>query len=83
MVSGRRIPIMSIDELEAEALKLGTCRAGATCREAAGKPRGASDEENARLWADEAQRRDEAWEASGDAGHPAAEVFREARARLK
>ena len=42
-----------------------------------------SDEENARLWAEEAQRRDEAWEASGSPGHKAADVFREARARLK
>jgi hypothetical protein len=41
-----------------------------------------SDAENARLWAEEAQRRDDAWDAGGG-GHAAKDVFRDARARLK
>ena len=39
--------------------------------------------ENARLWAEEAERRDRAWDADPAIGIPAAEVFRDARARLK
>jgi hypothetical protein len=42
-----------------------------------------SDEENARLWAEEAQRRDQAWDADPAEGRPVADVFRDARARLK
>jgi hypothetical protein len=42
-----------------------------------------SDEENARLWAEEAQRRDQAWDADPEEGRPAADVFRDAQARLK
>jgi hypothetical protein len=42
-----------------------------------------TDDENLRLWAEEAERRDEAWEASGQTGHQATEMFREARARFK
>ena len=42
-----------------------------------------SDEENARLWAEEAQRRDQAWEADPAMGRPATDVFRDARARLR
>jgi len=41
------------------------------------------DEENARVWAEEAQRRDQAWDANPKAGRPAADVFRNARTRLE
>ena len=74
---------MTIDEVAAEALRL---EPGARAR-LAGKLLESletlSEEENARLWAEEAQRRDEAWRASGDPGRPVGEVFRDARARLR
>ena len=74
---------MSIDELEAEALKLAPSARARLAERLLESLETLSDEENARLWAEEAQRRDEAWEASGSPGHAAADVFREARARLK
>ena len=40
------------------------------------------DEENNRLWIDEAERRSEAWDAKGEAGRPAVDVLRAARARF-
>ena len=74
---------MSIDELEAEALKLAPAARARLAEKLLESLEALSDEENARLWADEAQRRDEAWDASGRPGNPATDVFREARARLK
>ncbi len=74
---------MSIDELEAEALKLAPAARARLAEKLLESLETLSDEENARLWAEEAQRRDKAWEASGSSGHAAADVFREARARLK
>jgi len=74
---------MSIDELEAEALKLAPAARARFAERLLASLETLSDEENARLWAEEAQQRDEAWESSGAPGNAAADVFREARARLK
>jgi hypothetical protein len=74
---------MSIDELEAEALKLAPAARARLAEKLLESLETLSDEENAQLWAEEAQRRDEAWYASGSSGHVADDVFREARARLK
>ena len=74
---------MSIDELEAEALKLPPAARARLAERLLESLETLSDEENARLWAEEAQRRDQAWDASGSSGHAADDVFREARARLK
>jgi tRNA A37 N6-isopentenylltransferase MiaA len=41
-----------------------------------------SPQENARIWAEEAQRRSDALESGRLSGRPADEVFREARARI-
>jgi hypothetical protein len=41
-----------------------------------------SPEENARIWAEEAQRRADALEAGTLSSRPADDVFREARARI-
>ena len=41
-----------------------------------------SDAENAKLWAEEAQRRDAEMDGNPDLGRPADEVFRDARSRL-
>ena len=74
---------MSIDELEAEALKLPPAARARLAEKLLESLETLSDEENARLWAEEAQRRDDAWDASAGSGHAADHVFREARARLK
>jgi hypothetical protein len=74
---------MSIDEIEAEALKLAPAARARLAERLLESLETLSDEENARLWAEEAQRRDDAWESGGTSGHAAGEVFREARARLK
>ena len=73
---------MGIDEFEAEALKLTPTARARLAAKLLESLEALSDEENLRLWAEEAQRRDKAWEATGAAGHPAEEVFRDARSRL-
>jgi hypothetical protein len=73
---------MSIDELESEALKLEPKSRARLAEKLLASLDDLSEEENARLWAEEASRRNAAWdEAAGD-GQPADEVFREVRARL-
>jgi Putative addiction module component len=74
---------MNLDEVEAQALKLDASARARLATKLLASLEVLTDDENLRLWAEEAERRDSAWEASGQAGHPAAEVFREARARLK
>jgi len=74
---------MGIDELEAEALKLAPTARARLAERLLESLEALSDDENARLWAEEAQRRDEAWDASGSPGHTLSDVLREARARLK
>ena len=73
---------MSIDELEAEVLKLGPQARARLAERLLASLESLSDEENAQLWGEEAERRDASWDARGDAGRPAADVFRDARARL-
>jgi hypothetical protein len=74
---------MSIDELEAEALKLAPAARARLAEKLLESLETLSDAENARLWVEEAQRRDEAWDASGGSGQATEGVFRDARARLK
>ena len=74
---------MSIDELEAEALKLAPAARARLAERLLASLETLSDEENALIWAEEAQRRDAAWEAGGAPGNAAADVFREAHDRLK
>jgi len=74
---------MSTDELEVEALKLAPQDRARLAEKLLQSLEGLSDEENARLWAEEAQRRDQAWDVNPGMGRPAADVFRDARGRLK
>ena len=74
---------MSTEELEVEALKLAPQDRARLAEKLLQSLESLSDEENARLWAEEAQRRDQAWDADPGMGRPAADVFRDARARLK
>jgi len=75
--------VMTTEELEAEALKLTPAARARLAERLLASLEALSDEENARLWAEEAQRRDDAWEATDDSGQAAADVFRDARASLK
>ena len=74
---------MSIDELEAEALKLDPKSRAQLAEKLLASLEDLTEEENARLWAEEAARRDEDMGQSPGAARAAADVFRDARARVK
>jgi hypothetical protein len=73
---------MSIEELEAEALKLEPKARARLAGRLLDSLDELSPEENARVWAGEAERRAQALERGTLASRPADEVFRDARARL-
>ena len=73
---------MTVHEIESEALRLNPSDRAKLAERLLDSLETLSDEENARVWADEAERRDRAWDANGNAGRSASEVFRDARARL-
>jgi putative addiction module component (TIGR02574 family) len=74
---------MSTEELEVEALKLAPQERARLAEKLLESLENLSEEENAKLWAEEAKRRDQDWDADPGMGRPAAEVFRDARAHLK
>ena len=74
---------MSTEELEAEALKLDPKGRARLAEKLLHSLENLSDKENAELWAEEAQRRDDAWDNNPTLGRPVADVLRDARARLK
>ena len=74
---------MSIDELETEAMKLDPKSRARLAEKLLESLENLSKEENEALWADEAQRRDAAWDSQPNAARPASEVLRDARASLK
>ena len=74
---------MSIEEIEAEALKLDPKSRARLAEKPLESLEHLSEEENERLWAEEASRRDADWDAKGDSGKPAAEALHQARAKLK
>jgi putative addiction module component len=74
---------MSIEEIEAEALKLDPKGRAKLAEKLLESLEQLSDEENARLWAEEADRRDQEWDAKPGVGKPARDVLRAARAKLK
>lgn len=73
---------MSIEDLEAAALKLEPKARARLAERLLDSLEHLSPDENARLWAEEAQRRAEALDSGSLSSRPADEVFREARARL-
>ena len=73
---------MSIEELEAAALKLEPKARARLAERLLDSLENLSPEENARIWAEEAQRRAEALDAGSLSSRSAEEVFREARARI-
>ena len=74
---------MSTEELEVEALKLAPQDRARLAEKLLESLESLSDDENAMLWAKEAERRDQAWDTVPKVGRPATDVFRDARARLK
>ncbi|MFI5404095.1 MAG: addiction module protein [Planctomycetota bacterium] len=74
---------MGSDELEAEALKLEPAARARLAGKLLESLEGLTEKENARIWAEEAKRRDEEWDADPGAGRPAEEVHRDLRAKLK
>lgn len=74
---------MRIEDVEAEALKLDPKARARLAGKLLESLEELSEGENARLWAEEAQRRDAEMDANPNAECPADEVFREARAKLK
>ena len=74
---------MNLEELEAEALKLDPKSRARLAEKLLDSLEELSEEESARLWAEEAQRRDVQMDADPDSGRPADDVFREARSRIK
>ena len=74
---------MSLEKLEAEALKLDAKARVRLAGKLLESLEHLSDEESARLWAEEAQRRDADMDAHPGSGRSAEEALREARAKLK
>jgi broad specificity phosphatase PhoE len=72
---------MSTEELVHEALKLAPHDRARLAERLLESLENLTDEENAKLWAEEAKRRDAAWEDSK--ARPAADVLKDARTRLK
>jgi len=74
---------MGIDDIEAEVLKLDPRARARLAKKLLESLEVLSDEENERLWVEEADRRDAAWDSAPVSGRSAPEVMRDARARLK
>ena len=74
---------MSIEDIEGEALKLDPQARARLASRLLESLETLSDQENERLWAEEAERRDAEWDAAPDTARPAADVLRDARAKLK
>jgi len=74
---------MNIDEIEAEVLKLDPKIRARLARKLLESLETLSDEENERLWAEETHRRDADWDSTPGSARPAADVLRDARAKLK
>jgi len=72
---------MSTEELEREALKLPPRDRARLAERLLESLETLTDVENEKIWAEEAARRDAAWDSA--AARPAADVLREARSRLK
>ena len=74
---------MSIDDIEAEVLRLDPRARARLAKKLLESLETLSAEENERLWAEKADRRDAAWDSAPGAGRLAADVLRDARSRLK
>lgn len=73
---------MSINELESQVLQLEPEHRARLAEKLLASLEDLSEEENARLWAEEAERRDTSWDQAADRARSAQDVFRDARARV-
>ena len=73
---------MKIEDLEVAALGLDPKNRARLAERLLESLESLSPEENARIWAEEAQRRADALESGTLSSRPADDVFREARARI-
>jgi hypothetical protein len=74
---------MSIDDIESAALKLEPRARARLAKKLLESLEALSDDENERLWAEEADRRDAVWDAVPASGRSAPDVLRDARAKLR
>jgi len=74
---------MSIEEIEAEALKLDSKSRARLAEKLLESLEQLSEAENERIWAEEAARRDADWDTKAGVGRATADVLRAARAKLK
>jgi len=74
---------VNLPDLEAEALKLPVVERAHLAETLLASLDALSEEEHRRLWTEEAARRDAELDADPSRGRPAADVFRDARARLR
>jgi putative addiction module component (TIGR02574 family) len=79
----KMVGTMSTEELEIEALKLTPQERARLAEKLLESLENLSEDENAKLWAEEAERRNQAWDANPSIGRPADDVFRDASVRLK
>jgi hypothetical protein len=74
---------MAIEELEAQALKMDPKARARLAGKLLTSLEALSEEENAQLWAEEAQRRDTELDSDPGSGRPVDDTLRDARSRLK
>jgi hypothetical protein len=74
---------MSTDDIEAAVLKLDAQARARLAKKLLESLEILSDEDNERLWTEEADRRDADWGSAPGSGRPATDVLRDARAKLK
>lgn len=73
---------MSLEEIQAELLKLGVEARARLARVLLESLEHATEAENLQLWVSEAERRARHWDESGDMGRADEDVFRSLLARL-
>jgi Putative addiction module component len=76
-------PPVNLPDLENEALKLPVADRARLAETLLESLDALSEEENRRLWIEEARRRDAELDADPSRGRPAEDVFRDARARIR
>jgi len=74
---------MTIEDIEAEALKLDPSARARLAERLLESLETLSELENDRIWAEEAERRDGDWDAAPGVARSASDVLRDARAKLK
>jgi Putative addiction module component len=79
----KMVGTMSTEELEIEALKLTPQERARLAEKLLESLENLSEDENAKLWLEEAERRNQGWDVNPSIGRLADDVFRDARARLK